>query len=423
MALRSTRRVATAAIVALVAIGIIESPALAAPAAAPAVKRVPGDDPARFTAIVAEHERWSDAIANSGHVVGFATAVVGDGKVASARGFGTTDVMTGEPVGTATVFRLASLSKSFATALAAQLVDEGYLRWDDQVQSLVPAFELASPRESTRITVADLLSHRTGLPYNALDTALERNNEPYPMLVYRLREQPLTCPAGDCYAYQNVAFSVIGDVAFATTGDFYSRQVSRRLFAPLGMAGASFGLDALQASPDWARPHKRGRGRWVSLTPKENYYRLMPAAGINASIDDVAQWMLAQLGHQPDVLSAGTLATLHAPRVSTPYERRLSPWRRERVRQAWYAYGWRVFDYAGHRLVFHAGAVQGYRAVVAMLPDHDIGLAVLWNCEVALPSGLVPSFLDRVLGLPARDWLELPKYRPVATAVAAPAAK
>jgi beta-lactamase class C len=120
----------------------------------------------------------------------------------------------------------------------------------------------------------------------------------------------------------------------------------------------------------------------------------------------MSQWLIAQTGHRPDVLPGSLLATLHAPVISTPSELRGSSWRRERLTSAGYAIGWRVYDYAGHQVVFHGGAVQGYRGVVAMLPDRDLGVAILWNSESALPSGLLPTILDRAIGLPYHAWIE-----------------
>jgi beta-lactamase class C len=143
----------------------------------------------------------------------------------------------------------------------------------------------------------------------------------------------------------------------------------------------------------------------VSLLPKPTYYRVAPAAGVNASISDMAQWLIAQTGHRPDVLPASLLATLHAPVIGTPTELRGSSWRRERLEDAGYAIGWRVYNYAGHQVVFHGGAVQGYRGVVAMLPESDLGIAILWNSESALPSGLLPTMLDSALGL-SPHWLD-----------------
>jgi beta-lactamase class C len=149
---------------------------------------------------------------------------------------------------------------------------------------------------------------------------------------------------------------------------------------------------------------RRGKG-WASVRPKESYYHVPPAAGVNSSIHDMAQWLIAQMGHRPDVLPVAVLSDIHTPQVSTPGELRGSPWRRERLTAAYYALGWRVFDYAGHTLVFHGGAVQGFRGLIAYMPDQDVGMVVLWNSESAAPSGLLPTLMDRVLGLPRKDWL------------------
>lgn len=340
-------------------------------------------------------------------VPGLAMAIVHNGRVLSARGYGVTDVVNPQPVDAHTVFRLASLSKAFASTLTGLMVQDGSLRWDSKVSQFVPGFQLSDPNATARVTVADVLSHSVGLQaHNAFDRDIEANAEYYDV-ARKLAYAPLKCAPGECYAYQNVAFSLIGDVVFAASGTFYDQAVDRRIFKPLGMNDASVGLAGIQGSTRWARPHVRSRNGWVSLTPKPTYYRLPPAAGVNASASDLAQWLLAQTGHRPDVLPAPLLATLHAPVVTTPGEMR-SGWRRERIHSASYALGWRVFDYSGHPVVFHAGAVQGYRGLVALVPGQDLGVAMVWNSDSALPSGLLPTILDRALGLPGQPWVDTP---------------
>ncbi len=156
----------------------------------------------------------------------------------------------------------------------------------------------------------------------------------------------------------------------------------------------------------------RSGGTWVPVRPKETYYRIPPAAGINASIHDMAQWLIAQMGHRPDVLSPELLNQIQTPQVETPGETRSSPWRRERLNSAYYGLGWRIYDYSGHTMIFHGGAVQGYRAMAAFLPDRDLGVVILWNSESAMPSGLLPTVMDRALGLPTREWLAPEPVRP-----------
>ncbi len=355
---------------------------------------------------VARFEAMAQAMVSDGRVPGMALAIVKDGKVLTARGYGTTDVDSGEGVNPHTVFRLASLSKAFAGTVTGLLVSEGSLRWDSRIADYMPEFQLSRPGAAQRLTVAEVLSHRGGLTHNAYDGFVE-SGEDYRTLVHKLSNAPMVCAPGDCYAYQNVAFSLVGDVVFAATGSFFSETVARRIFKPLGMDDASYGLDGITSSPSWARPHVRGRGGWVSLSaPKPTYYRVAPAAGVNASISDMAQWLIAQTGHRPDVLPLPLLATLHAPVVRTPSETRSSSWRRARLDDAGYGIGWRVYDYAGHRVVYHGGAVQGYRGAIALLPDRDLGIVVLWNSTSGVPSGLMPTILDSALGLRG-DWLDL----------------
>ena len=354
---------------------------------------------------VAAFENLATALTAGERVPGLAMAIVQNGRVLSARGYGVTDVSAPQLIDSHTVFRLASLSKAFAGTMTGLLVNDGSLRWDSKVRDFVPGFQLSDAAATQQVTVADLLSHRVGLhAHNAYDRDIEANADYY-SVSRKLASAELDCVPGQCYAYQNVAFSLIGDVVFAATGSFYDQAVDRRIFKPLGMNDASIGLSGIESSTRWARPHIRSRKGWVSLMPKPTYYRLPPAAGVNASASDMAQWLIAQTGHRPDVLPAPLLATLHAPLINTPGEMRAG-WRRERIFSAGYALGWRVFDYAGHQVVFHAGAVQGYRGLVALVPERDLGIAIMWNSESSLPTGLLPTILDRAMGLPTQQWLD-----------------
>lgn len=355
-------------------------------------------------------ERLAERIVNEVGIPGMMLVIVQDDRILTARGFGVTSTTGGEKIDADTAFRIASLSKGFAGTIAAMLVREGALTWDTRIANYLPAFQLADVDGAQTLSVRDILSHRVGLPNHTLDRDLQAD-EPYPLLVARLGEVQMRCAPGDCYGYQNIAFSLIGDVAFAVTGDFYTHLVEKRLFHPLGMYGATFGRDGLEGSPSWARPHVRSGSRWTPVRPLETYYRIPPAAGVNASARDLAQWMIAQFGTRPDVLSPDLLAMVHEAQVRTPDQLQGSAWRRERLRNAHYALGWRNYDYAGHPLLFHGGAVQGYRAIMGVLPEQRIGVAIVWNSESPVPSGLFPTLIDRALGLPERDWLELHRFR------------
>ena len=357
---------------------------------------------------VSDYEAIATAMTTEGNVPGMAMAIVQGGRVLTARGYGVTDVSSPQSIDAHTVFRLASLSKAFASAVTGVLVNDGVLRWDSRLTDYLPSFQLSQPGAAEQLTVADILSQRTGLERNTFDRDIEGNAD-YHMLTAKLATAPMLCAPGTCYGYQNVAFSLIGDVVFAATGHFYPETVASRIFKPLGMNDASYGLEGITSSARWAHPHIRSGRGWAALTPKPTYYRLEPAAGVNASISDMAQWLLAQTGHRPDVLPAPLLATLHAPLVSTPGEMTVASWRHARLTDANYALAWRDYNYAGHDVVFHGGAVQGYRAVIALVPERDLGVVILWNSESALPSALLPTILDDALGIEGGgQWLDDP---------------
>jgi beta-lactamase class C len=357
----------------------------------------------RVKATLASYHDWLERLDQRNAVPGLATAVVVDDKVVFEDTIGYANAATREPVTPETVFRLASLSKAFATALTGVLVDDGTLSWDTRLTSVLPFFHLKSDGAAEQATVRDILGQRLGLPKNTYDAMLEEN-VPYEELARKLDEVSLTCGVGQCYGYQNIAFSLIGDVVYAQTGDFFSRQVDKRIFFPLGMKTASYGREGLEASKSWARPHRANGDAWIPFEPKEAYYRVAPAAGVNASLRDMEQWLIAQMGGRPDVLPQPLLDTLHAPEVDTPVELRSTPWRRARLSDAHYALGWRVFEYEGETLIFHAGAVEGYRTMIGFLPKYHVGLVTMWNSAGPMPTGLMPMVLDSLLGLPHVDW-------------------
>jgi beta-lactamase class C len=394
----------------------VSHPAQPDASAAPLPASLP---PERIKATLDDYSHWLDVVAQRNEVAGLATAVVVDNKVAFEREIGYADTDTQEPVTADTVFRLASLSKAFATAVAGLLIDDGRFSWNTKLADALPFFQLKDAQASSAATVQDILGQRLGLPHNTYDDLLE-DNVPYEELVRKLDEVTLTCNVGQCYGYQNVAFSLIGDLIYAETGDFFYHQVDKRLFFPLGMTSASYGRDALESSKSWARPHRPdGKYGWKPIDPKEAYYRVAPAAGVNASLHDMEQWLIAQMGGRPDVLPPSLLDYLHAPGVPTPTELRAAPWRRARLSSASYGLGWRVFTYEGETMIFHAGEVEGYRTMIAFFPRYHVGMVSMWNSPGAIGTDLMPMVFDGMLGLPHVDWADVEGDPPVSRATPA----
>ncbi|HUH29999.1 MAG TPA: serine hydrolase domain-containing protein [Rhodanobacter sp.] len=375
----------------------------AAPSATAAQGVTAALPPVRVQAALADYQRWLDIVAERNDVAGLATAVVVGDKVVFEHTIGYADAATRQPIVPSTVFRLASLSKAFATAITGLVIDSGRLSWDTRLVNVLPYFKLKDTAGTDHATVGDILGQRLGLPRNTYDNMLE-GDVPYEELVRKLDEVDMSCGVGQCYGYQNVAFSMIGDIVFARTGNFFYRLVDKRIFYPLGMSNASYGRAALESSTSWARPHHPASHGWVPFEPNETYYRVAPAAGVNASIRDMEKWLIAQMGGRQDVLPTALLDVLHAPAIATPGELRATPWRRSRLTDAHYALGWRVYEYAGDTLIFHAGAVAGYRTMIGFFPKYQVGVVTLWNSTGPTPGGLMPMVFDDLLGLPHVDW-------------------
>jgi beta-lactamase class C len=326
---------------------------------------------------------------------GLALAIVSDEKILYLKGFGVRKAGAREPVDANTVFRLASVSKGFASVLAGMCVRDSLLHWDDRVTQYLPDFALRDPMNTRELTIRHVLSHTSGLLAHSYDSLIEDNLKLEEMAP-QLREVPVACAVGKCYAYQNVAYSLIGPIIKNAAGRTYEELLTERIFKPLGMANASLSREALLASGNFASPHVMRRSGWRVAEIKDTYYSVAPAAGVNASVHDAALWLRALLGGMPEILPPEVVAQVSEPFIPTPREKRRFNWNR-RIRSAHYGMGWRVFDYAGHKMVYHSGGVRGYMSQIAFLPEEKIGVVVLQNSWNSSP--FVYEFFDRYLRL------------------------
>jgi len=341
---------------------------------------------------------------NRPQMVGLAVGVVENGRITFLRGYGETVEGSGDPVTPQTVFRWASVSKGVAATMVAKLAEQGKIELKAPVVNYAPDLKLPAGNEY-RATVADLLSHRLGLYRNAYDNKLEEGQDPS-LLRQSLVQLTAVCPPGTCWSYQNVAYDASSEIVSRVTGMPYEQAVKQYLFNPIGMSSGSVSLAGLESSSSWARPHSVGAR---PLPMVDTYYKVPGAGGVNSDIKDMAMWMLAQMGEMPDVLDDRVLDTIHAPYVVTPTERGRLRKFLERLGTAWYGFGWRSYDYAGHRIVGHRGGINGYRSLILFDPQKKSGVVALWNSNTSEPGGLEFEVMDMLYHLPFRDWLELSK--------------
>lgn len=291
-----------------------------------------------------------------------------------------------------TVFRLASVSKSFTGLLLAKLVARDELAWDMPVGQLVPdiAFDQNGLQQ---LQLQHIAGQSSGFMPNAYDNLIEADYPLDKVLDHLSRLEPI-CAPGECYTYQNALFGAI-EYYLVNQNTSYHRQIQEQLFTPLGMHTASAGKGALLASQRWARPHIAiARNKWRQGVVESNYYRFTPAAGVNASINDMTRYLQALLGEFPTVLPPKLVDYVTTPRVRTTREIYRRGWRGH-LNDAHYGLGWRVYDFDGHKLNYHGGWVKGYRADVSFDAEAKAGYVMLMNAESNLINTTTAEFWKR----------------------------
>ena len=393
------RRRLTALIVACLALTAV--PAAQAPPAAPP-----------------DIDAWVARAMKTFDVPGIGLAVVKDGKVVVAKGYGVRKLGSPEPVDGKTLFGIASNTKVFTAAALGLLVEERKIEWDAPVIRYLPAFQMYDPYVTRELSVRDLLTHRSGFGLGAGDLLW------WPPSTYnraeiarRLRFIKPTTSFRSAYAYDNVLYLVAGQLLEAVSGQSWEDFVTARILKKVGMTGSNVMHSAASAGGNVAATHAPIDGAVRPIAPflSDN---TNPAGGINSNAEDMAKWMQVLLagGALPDgsrLFSEGTLRQLTAivtpltPALTTAPE--LAPLRHG---FSGYALGLNVRDYRGTRMWHHGGGLPGYVSFVAMWPDTRVGVAVLTNAESsAALSAVAYRVIDHYLGAPPHDWIE--SYRVV----------
>lgn len=326
-------------------------------------------------------------------VPGVAVVIVSGGQIKSLNGYGVRRAGTRETITPDTVFRLASLSKAVAATSASVLVNEGKIGWDTTITSVLPDVTFSNARYGKQLTFRHVLSQSSGLPRHTYSHFIDAGKS-YADSVARLRYVNFVCPPGKCFAYQNVPYSLAGDMIKKKSGMSFEQYTEEKIFDPLGMRSASYGLTSYNASPNRAAPHVNNGKRWIPTAVAGNWYRVAPAAGVNASIVDMSRFLLAQMGKRQDVLPLAVLDPIQS-RVTknTPAQNYYGV--RKAVGNTAYGMGWRVFDYGRNKnFIHHGGHVKGFRTEMVFNRDLQIGMVFLSNSETRLARDVIFKFLD-----------------------------
>lgn len=328
-------------------------------------------------------------------------AVVEDGEVIVARGYGRRDIERGLQATAETIFAVGSNTKAFTTLAMGLLVDEGKLDWDRPVREYLPSFRLHDPFATERITPRDLVSHRSGLPRH--DLVWYNSQASRKELVDRLRHLEPSKDLRAAWQYQNLMYMTAGYLVGELAGCGWEEFVQRRIFEPLGMRASNFSVDVSQQAPDFALPYDEKDDR-ITLLPFRNISTVGPAGSINSNIDDMAKWLLLHLnkgkagGRQ--LISEGNLNQMHTPQMVIQ-----EPIRFEEQLLFGYGLGWFIEVYRGRQLLHHGGNIDGFSALASFMPRDNIGVVALTNREgTPLPRIVSYYIYDHLLKLDELPW-------------------
>lgn len=345
-----------------------------------------------------------DVLARTG-VPGLAAAVVWKGEVVFAKGYGTRDLKTGQPVTVDTVFQLASVSKSLASTVAAGIVTRKKADWTDPIVKYLPSFKLSDPYVTANVTIQDMLSHRSGLPGAAGDL-LEDLGFKQDYILNRLRLEPLT-PFRTIYNYSNFGYTSGALAASNALGKEWADAADDILFGPLGMTRTTYRHSDFLKQSNRTAMHVRVDGKWVQKYSR-NADQEAPAGGGNSSVLDLAQWLKLQLAggvwKGKPLIDPAALQETHIPHSLSNIPNAPS------ARSGFYGLGTDVsVDAAGRVRISHSGAFfQGASTSYVMMPSADLGIVVLTNgMPIGVPESIGAYFFDLAeVGRFTFDWLD-----------------
>jgi CubicO group peptidase (beta-lactamase class C family) len=339
-------------------------------------------------------------------VPGLAIAIVKNDSVILAKGYGVRTLGDPAPVDANTIFAIGSSSKAFTAALVALAADAGKMRWDEPVSTYLPGLQLYDNYATKDLTVRDALSHRSGLARGDLMWYVA--GFPREEILRRVRYLKPSWGFRGLFGYQNIMYLAAGEAVAKAQKSSWDDLVRTQLFVPLGMSNSSTSIRSLEGKPNVSAPHS-DIADTVRVIPWKNIDNIAPAGSINSSVNDMTRWLRLQLGKGKldgkQLISSANLLEMWTPnthiRLQGPEAKYLAPG----ANMSSYGLGWFLQDFNGRLAVHHGGNIDGFSAMVAMVPDENLGVVILTNLNgTPAPVAVFPYIFDLYTRDTARDW-------------------
>ena len=327
-------------------------------------------------------------------VPGISLAISRHGQVIYQKGFGVRDLETMEPVTPATVFGIASVTKSFTAVAIMQLAAAGKLSLDDPVCKYIPSFRPGGQADPEKIKIRHLLSHTSGVPPLLRREELTKLND-HLEYVGSLTYEPLGEP-GEYISYCNDMFLLLGAIIERVTGRLYRRYMTDQLLEPLEMHRSTFSLEEVARLDDVSVPYvQKGGDRPVEKASWPTLGNYEVGGGIRSNVLDLMKYgqLFVNEGsyEKKEIASTALLRTMWQP------VHRLA-------RNTWYGYALKMTpDYHGATLVEHGGGQPGVSSNFGFVPEQGLVVAVLSNLDNVPIRNVWLAAVNAVLELPVEE--------------------
>ena len=304
------------------------------------------------------------------HIPGLSIAVVRDGKVIRAQGYGVANVELAVPATPETVFRIGSVSKQFIASGIMLLVQEGKVSLDDKVGKHLEG----TPESWKEITIRHLLSHTSGLAREspAFNPLKNQSNAEIVKASYGL---PLLFATGSKWEYSNLGYFILAEIISKASGQPWGQYIAERVFQPLSMT-ATRTISLKEVVPnrasgyDWSKPKVENADILIALRP---------SGAFDSTVLDLAKWDAALYSDQ--ILKQAMREQMWKPIAETT---RKNP----DGRYTSYGFGWFIDQVNGHTVVFHGGSQPGFRAEFERFVDDKLTIIILTNSDQAKPEAI-----------------------------------
>ena len=298
-------------------------------------------------------------------IPGLSIGVVSQGAIAYTKGYGVRSINTKNPVTENTVFHTASISKLFTAMAIIDLEQKGCLRLDDTLLSIAPELKSEDIRIHT-ITIRQLLNHTSGLGdisnyhwsnHNQSDDSLKK----YLLSLDLESEQP----PSTSYSYSNLGYNLLGYIIEKITNQPFEAYMQNEILNTIGMSNSDYRYFNI---PDQVRtsPHTKNWLNKISIRTDYPYTREhAPSSTLNASAKDLSVWMVSFLNTLQDA-------------SKTAYQNMITP---SFSPSPYIGLGFQLYDVHSKKAIGHYGGDKGFRSFLMMIPEQDIGIVLLANCD------------------------------------------